>query len=120
MQEITCFSYDDQHRYRWDDSSLRYYYPPVLPVDLSHGFETFRHLDDTRDDHLNGLLDTIALHEREKGAKAEADVVTWRGMMTKVISFEAGMEGVENAHMGPLDYDSAILEVGKVRVVWSR
>lgn len=83
-QEISCFSYDDQHKYRWDDSSLRYYYPPVLPVDLSRGFEQFRSLDDTGDDHLDGLVNTIALYEKEKGARAEADVVTWRGMMTKV------------------------------------
>jgi RAT1-interacting protein len=86
MQEITCFSYDDQHKYRWDDSSLRYYYPPTLPADLNRGFDTFRPLDDTRDDHLDGLVDTIALYEKEKGAKAEADIITWRGMMTKVCS----------------------------------
>jgi RAT1-interacting protein len=84
IQEITCFSYDDEHRYRFDDSSLRYYYPPSLPADLNHGFKTFRQLDDSKDDHLDGLVDTLALYEKEKGAKAEADIITWRGMMTKV------------------------------------
>ena len=84
MQEITCFSFDDQHKYRWDDSSLRYYHPPTIPADLNRGFDTFRALDDTRDDHLDGLVDTIALHEKEKGTKADADIITWRGMMTKV------------------------------------
>jgi hypothetical protein len=89
-QEVTCFSYDDQHKYRWDDSSLRYYYPPSLPADLNRGFDTFRQLDDTRDDHLDGLVDTIALYEKEKGVKADADIVTWRGMMTKVCSCHFG------------------------------
>lgn len=84
LQEITCFSYDDQHQYRWDDSSLRYYYPPTMPADLSRGFDTFRQLDDSRDDHLDGLVDTVARYERKKGQKAEADIITWRGMMTKV------------------------------------
>ena len=83
-QEIACFSYDDKHQFRLDASSLRYYYPPYLPADLNRGFDTFQQLDDTNDDHLDGLVDTIAALEKEKGAKAEADIITWRGMMTKV------------------------------------
>jgi RAT1-interacting protein len=55
-----------------------------LPADLNRGFDTFQQLDDTNVDHLDGLVDTIAALEKEKGAKAEADIITWRGMMTKV------------------------------------
>jgi RAT1-interacting protein len=83
-QEITCFSYDAKHQFRLDASSLRYYYPPHLPADLNRGFDSFQQLDDTNDDHLDGLVDAIASFEKEKGAKAEADIITWRGMMTKV------------------------------------
>ena len=83
-QEIACFSYDEKHQFRLDASSLRYYYPPYLPADLNRGFGTFQQLDDTNDDHLDGLVDAIAALEKEKGAKAEADIITWRGMMTKV------------------------------------
>ena len=83
-QEIAYFSYDDQHRFRLDGSSLRYYYPPSLPVDLNRGFDTFQNIDDTNDDHLDGLVDTIAAYERENGKKTDADIITWRGMMTKV------------------------------------
>lgn len=63
---------------------MRYYYPPRLPTDLNHGFDTFQKLDDSADEHLDALLDTIIALERETGSKCEADVVTWRGMMTKV------------------------------------
>ncbi len=112
-QEITCFSFDDQHRYRWDHSSLRYYYPPTLPADLNRGFGTFRRLDDSRDDHLDGLVDTIALYEKEKGVKTEADIVTWRGMMTKVRNSARSGRGSQ-AHFGPPDYGDTILEFGKV------
>ena len=84
MQEIAFFSFDDDHKFRLDDSSLRYYYPPALPCDLSKGFETFRQLDDSGDDHLDGLLDAMMAHEKEKGSKTEIDFLTWRGMMTKV------------------------------------
>jgi RAT1-interacting protein len=83
-QEIAFFSYDEKHQFRLDASSLRYYFPPYLPADLNRGFDTFQQLDDTNDDHLDGLVDTIAALEKEKGAKAEADIITWRGMMTKV------------------------------------
>ncbi|KAK5140246.1 decapping endonuclease targeting mRNA [Oleoguttula sp. CCFEE 6159] len=83
-KEIACFSYDENHQFRLDDSSLRYYYPPRLPVDLSQGFDTFKNLDDTADDHLDALLTTIMDMERKDGKKCEAGVMTWRGMMTKV------------------------------------
>lgn len=83
-QEITYFSYDENHEFRHDASSLRYYYPPSLPCDLSKGFDTFRQLDDTADDHLDGLLESITAYEKEKGSKVETDIITWRGMMTKV------------------------------------
>ena len=59
--------------------------PPALPADLNAGFNTFDQLDDSRDDHLDGLLDTIADHERRKGSKVEVDIITWRGMMTKLM-----------------------------------
>ncbi|KAJ9603382.1 decapping endonuclease targeting mRNA [Cladophialophora chaetospira] len=84
-REITFFSFDDDHKFRLDDSSLRYYYPPALPCDLSKGFDTFRQLDDSGDDHLDGLLDAIIAHEKEKGSKTEIDFLTWRGMMTKIM-----------------------------------
>lgn len=83
-QEIACFSYDDKHRFHLDERSLRYYYPPVLGADLSKGFETFRQLDDTADDHLDGLLKTIIDLEQRTGTRCTADFITWRGMMTKV------------------------------------
>ncbi|KAI9796830.1 MAG: decapping endonuclease targeting mRNA [Piccolia ochrophora] len=84
--EIAFFSYDDDHNFRMDDSSLRYYYPPRLGANLCHGFETFEQLDDARDDHLDSLLTTIMDHERKTDAKSDADFITWRGMMTKIMA----------------------------------
>lgn len=87
FQEIACFSYDDDHVFHLDERSLRYYYPPNLGADLSNGFDTFQQLDDTADDHLDSLLKTIIDLERRTGKKCEADFVTWRGLMTKVLNF---------------------------------
>jgi hypothetical protein len=83
-QEIASFSYDEARTFRADASALRYYYPARVGADLSRGFERFEKLDDSADEHLDGLLRTLMLHEQEAGARVEADVVTWRGMMTKV------------------------------------
>ncbi|KAL2862991.1 DXO/RAI1 family decapping nuclease [Aspergillus lucknowensis] len=85
-KEIACFSYDDQHKFHLGDSSLRYYYPPQLPADLNRGFDSFQKLDDTADEHLDALLDTIVALERETGKKCETDIITWRGMMTKIMT----------------------------------
>ncbi|KAI9718938.1 MAG: decapping endonuclease targeting mRNA [Candelaria pacifica] len=85
-KEIACFSYDDEHTYHPDDSSMRWYYPPRLGADLSSGFDTFHKLDDTADDHLDSLLKTIIAWEKENGTKCDADIITWRGMMTKVMA----------------------------------
>jgi len=82
--EIACFSYDEQHDYHDDARSMRYYYTPPLNVPLSAGFDTFRNLDVTEDEHLEALLRTLQSLERRTGDAVEADFVTWRGMCTKV------------------------------------
>lgn len=60
---------------------------------MSRGFETFVKGDDSVDNHLHGLLDTIQAHEESLSADAkaedtmvQADIVTWRGMMTKIMT----------------------------------
>ncbi|KAL8771337.1 MAG: hypothetical protein Q9209_003243 [Squamulea sp. 1 TL-2023] len=85
-KEIASFSYDDAHVFHLDERSLRYYYPPRIGADLSKGFGSFEQLDDTADDHLDSLLKTIIDLERRTGEKCQADVMTWRGMMTKIMA----------------------------------
>lgn len=53
-------------------------------MDLNRGFEAFDKLDDSTDEHLEALLETIIALEKDTGKKCEADIITWRGMMTKV------------------------------------
>lgn len=65
---------------------MRWYYPPQYPqADLSRGFETFDKLDDAGvDEHLDSLLVSVVAHEQKTQTKIDAQVLTWRGMMTKV------------------------------------
>ncbi|CAG8243905.1 unnamed protein product [Penicillium salamii] len=85
-REIACFSYDDQRRFSLGDSSMAYYYTPNLPADLNKGYDTFQKLNDVADEHLDALLDTLMAHEKETEKKCEVDIVTWRGMMTKILT----------------------------------
>ncbi|KAJ5092268.1 decapping endonuclease targeting mRNA [Penicillium alfredii] len=85
-REIACFSYDDDHRFSLGESSLRYYYPPSLPADLNLGYNTFQKLNDAPDEHLDALLETIIALEKDTQKRCEADIVTWRGMMTKILT----------------------------------
>jgi RAT1-interacting protein len=63
---------------------MRWYYPPRLGADLSKGFDKFVKHDDSDDEHLDSLLKAIINHEQETNQKIDAQIVTWRGMMTKV------------------------------------
>ncbi|TKA47989.1 hypothetical protein B0A54_01480 [Friedmanniomyces endolithicus] len=108
-REFAHFSYDDTHALKpLSAESLSYYYPPVFGApgveehrpELSAGFKTFRQRDDSIDEHLDGLLDTLQAYEEALLVKVEggedevevanvrvkADVVTWRGMMTKILT----------------------------------
>ncbi|KAI1170299.1 RAI1 like PD-XK nuclease-domain-containing protein [Nemania sp. FL0916] len=85
-KEFACFSYDGKHEFHLDDSSMQWYYPPRLGANLSKGFDKFDKHDESIDEHLDSLLKTIAAHEKEEGKKIDANVVTWRGMMTKIMS----------------------------------
>ncbi|KAJ5358527.1 Decapping nuclease rai1 [Penicillium cataractarum] len=85
-KEIACFSYDQDRRFSLGDASIAYYYPPSLPADLNIGFDTFQKLNDAADEHLDALLDTIVAMEKETGKMCETDIVTWRGMLTKILT----------------------------------
>lgn len=105
-KEIACFSYDNKHEFHLDDSSLQWYYPPKLGADLSKGFDTFDKHDESLDEHLDSLLKTIAAHEQEEGKKIDANIVTWRGMMTKIMS--APFEDRDGFEMNATHYQDCI------------
>ncbi|KAI4823042.1 rai1 protein [Aureobasidium sp. EXF-8845] len=97
--EIAFFSYDSEHKLKpLDNESLRYYYPPFFnvpghqenrfPVELSKGYDSFRQRDDSGDEHLDGLLDTLVESEKRNGKKTEVDFVTWRAPYEMEDGFE--------------------------------
>lgn len=90
-QEIASFSYDNNHTYRFDRSSLMRYWAPKTGTDLSAGFEKFRKWDDPIAGlKLDSLLQTLQYTEVDITHRIPADFVMWRGMATKLmmISYE--------------------------------
>ncbi|KAJ4302768.1 decapping endonuclease targeting mRNA [Kalmusia sp. IMI 367209] len=85
-QEVAHFSYDDNHEYVEDESGINYYCSPRIGADLKEGFDTFRHFEEQTDPHLDSLLRALASKEKKGGVKEKADFVTWRGMMTKIMT----------------------------------
>lgn len=118
-RELTYFSYDDNRKlHPLSDLSLQYYYPPFIDcpsesgqgqptVDLSRGFETFKKHDDTVDEHLDSLLETIMAHEQNEGQRTKSDIITWRGILTKV-RLRAALKGILQLLTSRIDHDSAI------------
>ena len=94
------FSFNERHELQVDsEESLRYYYPSFIEapgvrtpsLSLSKGFDSWIKGDDSVDNHLHGLLETIQAHEESlwqdgknvEEIRSQADLITWRGMMTK-------------------------------------
>jgi RAT1-interacting protein len=109
-RELTYFSYDDNRKlYLGSEISLSYYYPPFIDhpsesgqpkphIDLSRGFETFKKHDDSIDEHLDSLLEAIMSYEQKEGQRTKSDIITWRGIMTKVDCNACNQHTKERAH----------------------
>jgi RAT1-interacting protein len=101
-KHILEFSWDDKHNaFPLDDRSLRYYYPPFseapwcepAPIRLSKGYNKWVQIDSATDYHMNAFLQTIQAHEEQlisagtriEEVRVKADVVAWRGILTKIM-----------------------------------
>lgn len=104
-KEIAFFSYDENHEYHCDDSSMSYYYTPKIPSDLCHGFDNFKKCE-PGDEHLDNLLRTLIELEKKTGEKVDTEVVTWRGMMTKLL--QAPFEDRDGFEMNATLYQGTI------------
>lgn len=101
-REFTYFSYDaEKNLHPQSLASLRYYYPPFIQapgtsspgISLSNGFQSWVKADQSIDGHLDALCATLQSHEEKlmadgsrpvEDVRTKADIITWRGMMTKV------------------------------------
>ncbi|KAI8059289.1 hypothetical protein BC940DRAFT_328364 [Gongronella butleri] len=85
--ELTSYSIDHERRVWFDDRELKYYYP-ATGKDLTVGFDKFIERDETVPEHLDTLLDALTDAKAKPNAHPDAtkaDIVTWRGIMTKLL-----------------------------------
>lgn len=71
-----------------DDRALRYYYFPrgewQRGLNLGTGFENYKEKDESAI-HLDSILTALIEHERKNG-RVDAKIITWRGVLTRIIS----------------------------------
>ncbi|KAI7868172.1 hypothetical protein BDF14DRAFT_1725080 [Spinellus fusiger] len=84
--EINSYSIDHQRQVWFDNRELKYFYPPN-GKDLFSGYDAFVQRDESLKEHLDTLLDALtdAQQKSEDPNLTRVDIVTWRGIMTKIL-----------------------------------
>ncbi|KAG8951790.1 decapping endonuclease targeting mRNA [Tulasnella sp. 408] len=80
---LLTFSYTPERKLVWDDSAMKFYKNPPLNAPLDRDYDKWIKRPEERG-RLDGLLRAL----RRKAVRPEAaraDVVTWRGVMTKFV-----------------------------------
>lgn len=90
-KELISYSRGIDGSYTIDDSGLCYYYLPdsdvgLGAVDLAEGIASFKLIDDAQDGLFTGYLLSIIQYEKSTGKKIDVDIITWRGIMTKLLT----------------------------------
>ncbi|KAF9533915.1 RAI1 like PD-XK nuclease-domain-containing protein [Crepidotus variabilis] len=87
--QLTTFSYTPEHVQEFTNSAMRYFVDPPSGANLSYGFERWIRKPDTRG-RLDALLKAISKVKRnveeQNGKLPEIGVVSWRGVMTKILT----------------------------------
>ncbi|KIM39898.1 hypothetical protein M413DRAFT_446817 [Hebeloma cylindrosporum] len=85
--QLTSFSYTPEHVQEFTDSALRYFVDPPLGSNLSFGYDRWIRKPDDRG-RIDALLKAISKVKAEAigGCLPEIGVVSWRGIMTKILT----------------------------------
>jgi RAT1-interacting protein len=88
-KEIYSYSIDIHTNVHMDDRSLAYYYLTDSwldrSLDLFSGFKDFQQKDESKPLHLDTLLMALMSYEGKTGTKVKTDIISWRGIMTKLM-----------------------------------
>ncbi|CCH61081.1 hypothetical protein TBLA_0E00180 [Henningerozyma blattae CBS 6284] len=114
-KEITCYSRNREEEYLpKDDCNLHYYYFPDSyldnNVDLSGGAAKFKDFQKNFKDRcsLKGLLASLQQYEMNKNTKIKADIITFRGIIRKLISAAFDSEQFNHVDLRVLVFDGQI------------
>ncbi|KAF6767641.1 RAI1-like protein [Kalmanozyma brasiliensis GHG001] len=130
---LCSFSFDETRKQWQDDRCKRYYRgpppynnrhphqgraPPVSGADLNYGLERFVRRDESVPEHLDALAASLqhrtesAASEKERDEldqeRRKADVVTWRGIVTKICT--AYEQSAEARFSDPLNLNAMMMD----------
>ena len=80
---ITTYSHQPDRKIVHDDSSMAYYSPAPLGADLNYGFERRIERDESIDEHLDGLCESLQRAAERGDGERKGGIITWRGMITR-------------------------------------
>jgi RAT1-interacting protein len=61
---------------------------------LEEGFDEFVKFGEI-DEHLDSLLASLQRYEETQGKEVQVDIITWRGMMTKIMTVPRALYEVD-------------------------
>jgi len=61
---------------------------------LEEGFDEFIKFGEI-DEHLDSLLASLQRYEETQGKEVQVDIITWRGMMTKIMTVSRALYEVD-------------------------
>ncbi|KAL8276920.1 hypothetical protein RQP46_010648 [Phenoliferia psychrophenolica] len=116
---LTSFSYSPTRELlvgQRKDEAIAHYTEPPLGADLNLGYEDCTWRDDSTDEGLDALLDTLSRYDDEDPTGAAADllgkinVITWRGMMTKLMLAVYEVEGASRGRADGWELNAMIVD----------
>ncbi|WWC98132.1 hypothetical protein V866_005023 [Kwoniella sp. B9012] len=101
---VTTYSHQPDRTITHDDSSMAYYRAAPIGSDLNYGYERRVERDESVDEHLDGLCD--ALREVQGKGERKGGIITWRGMITRIMT--APYEDREGWEMTAIALDGSV------------
>ena len=111
-KELFCYSRDINGAYEYDTdkavTQLSHYYFPDAEidkgVDLGAGYKDFKKIPEAENlGDFESLLKSILQHEKKTGEKVSADIVTFRGLMTKLLALPYNLKDPINLYAAVFD-----------------
>lgn len=113
-KELFCYSRELDNTYTYDEDivkkeKLPYYYLPDanVKVDLQQGYSSFKKIPEEENlGDFSSLLTAIIQYEKNDGKKVPVDIITFRGLMTKILAIPHNTKDAVNLNI--IAYDGQL------------
>lgn len=112
-KELFAFARDIDGEYAYDSSKVKdehlsyYYFPDSFvdkQIDLGAGYDNFKKIPEEENlGDFAALLRGVMKYEQETGAKINSDIITFRGLMTKILALPYNLRDPLDFHIVAYD-----------------